>query len=83
MVVADRFLFTALARDTARGLDLTWVVNAYVPLFWPDMIFYFDLPPEVSSQRIMAKRSPATTRPGRMSRISPTPRKATGNLWAG
>src|ERR1041385_5218342 len=35
MVVADRFLFTAWARDTARGLDLTWVVNAYVPLFWP------------------------------------------------
>src|ERR1041384_5269107 len=59
MVVADRFLFTALARDTARGLDLTWVVNAYVPLFWPDLIFYFDLPAEVSSQRIMANKKPS------------------------
>jgi dTMP kinase len=59
MVVADRFLFTALARDTARGLDLTWVVNAYVPLFWPDMIFYFDLPPEVSNQRILANKKPS------------------------
>ena len=59
MVVADRFLFTALARDAARGLDLTWVVNAYVPLFWPDMIFYFDLPPEMSSQRIMANKKPS------------------------
>ena len=26
-VVADRFLFTALARDVARGLDLDWVLN--------------------------------------------------------
>src|ERR1044071_364924 len=59
MVVADRFLFTALARDTARGLDLTWVVNAYVPLFWPDIIFYFDLPAEVSSQRILANKKPS------------------------
>ncbi len=59
VVVADRFLFTALARDTARGLDLPWVMNAYDPLFWPDLVFYFALPPEVSSQRIMANKKPS------------------------
>ncbi len=59
MVVADRFLFTALARDSARGLDFTWVVNAYVPLFWPDQIFYFDLPADASNQRIMANKKPS------------------------
>src|ERR1700716_2783559 len=47
MVVADRFLFTALARDTARGLDLSWVMNAYLPLFWPDLVFYFELTAEL------------------------------------
>ena len=59
MVVADRFLFTALARDTARGLDLNWVMNTYVPLFWPDMVFYFALSPEVSSQRTGAHKKPS------------------------
>jgi dTMP kinase len=56
VVVADRFLFTALARDTARGLDLSWVMNAYDPLFWPDLVFYFALPPEISSQRVLANK---------------------------
>jgi dTMP kinase len=59
MVVADRFLFTALARDTARGLDLNWVMNAYVPLFWPDMVFYFELSADLSAQRVSAKRKPS------------------------
>jgi dTMP kinase len=59
VVVADRFLFTALARDTARGLDLPWVMNAYDPMFWPDMVFYFALPAEISSQRILANKNPS------------------------
>src|SRR5437867_2420034 len=59
MVVADRFLFTALARDTARGLDLSWVMNTYVPLFWPDLVFYFALPAELSSQRVSANKNPS------------------------
>ncbi|PWU12043.1 MAG: dTMP kinase [Terriglobia bacterium] len=59
IVLADRFLFTALARDAARGLDLNWVMNAYVPLFWPDLVFYFELPAELSSQRVGAKRRPS------------------------
>jgi dTMP kinase len=59
MVVADRFLFTALARDTARGLDLSWVMNAYAPLFWPDQVFYFEMTADLSSQRINAKKKPS------------------------
>jgi len=58
VVVADQFLFTALARDTARGLDLNWVMNAYVPLLWPDQVFYFSLPPEISSERTRANKKP-------------------------
>ncbi len=58
VVVADQFLFTALARDAARGLDLNWVMNAYVPLFWPDQVFYFSLPAEISSQRARASKKP-------------------------
>jgi dTMP kinase len=51
VVVADQFLYTALARDMARGLDLNWVMNAYVPLFWPDQVFYFALSAEAASAR--------------------------------
>jgi dTMP kinase len=58
-VIADRFLFTALARDAARGLDLDWLLHVYSPLFWPDLVFYFSVSPETSGSRITAGRSPS------------------------
>lgn len=57
-VVADRYLFTALARDAARGLDLRWLLEVYRPLFWPDIVFYFSVSPETSGKRIAADRAP-------------------------
>ncbi len=58
MVVADRFLFTALARDAARGLELDWLLHIYSPLYWPDIVFYFSVSPETSRKRIAATRMP-------------------------
>jgi dTMP kinase len=58
-VIADRYLFTALARDAARGLELDWLLNVYWPVFWPDMVFYFSVSPETSSTRIAADRDPS------------------------
>src|SRR5689334_19608472 len=58
MVVADRFLFTALARDAARGLELDWLLHIYSPLYWPDIVFYFSVSPETSGKRIGATRTP-------------------------
>jgi dTMP kinase len=57
-VIADRFLFTALARDVARGLDLDWVLKLYQPLLWPDIVFYFSVSPKTSSERVSALRTP-------------------------
>lgn len=59
VVVADRFLFTGLARDAARGLDLDWILKLYQPLLFPDMVFYFSVSPETSSQRVSAARTPS------------------------
>jgi len=59
MVIADRYLFTALARDAARGLDFGWLLEVYQPLFWPDIVFYFSVSPETSGKRISAERSPS------------------------
>jgi dTMP kinase len=57
-VLADRYLFTALARDAARGLDLDWLLNAYAPLLWPDLVLYFSMSPERSRRRVASTRSP-------------------------
>ena len=58
LVIADRFLFTGLARDVARGLDLDWVLRLYQPLLWPDIVFYFSVSPGTSRQRVSAVRTP-------------------------
>jgi dTMP kinase len=57
-VIADRFLFTGLARDVARGLDLDWVLKLYQPLLWPDLVFYFSVSSGTSSLRVTAARTP-------------------------
>ena len=58
LVIADRFLFTGLARDVARGLDLDWVLKLYEPLLWPDLVFYFAVSPVTSGKRVTATRMP-------------------------
>lgn len=57
-VLADHYLFTALARDAARGLELDWLLNAYAPLLWPDLVLYFAMTPDNSRRRIASIRAP-------------------------
>jgi dTMP kinase len=65
VVIADRFLFTGLARDVARGLDLDWVLKLYQPLLWPDLVFYFAVTPDTSGRRVTATRTPNYYESGR------------------
>lgn len=58
IVLADRFLFTGLARDAARGLELDWLLHIYSPLVWPDMVFYFSVSPQTSTTRVAGDRTP-------------------------
>jgi dTMP kinase len=58
IVIADRFLFTGLARDAARGLEFDHVLKLYQPLVWPDMVFYFSVTPTTSRTRVAADRVP-------------------------
>ena len=58
IVLADRYCFTAFARDVARGVDRDWVRNMYGFSIQPDGAFYFRVPVEVSLQRIENSRSP-------------------------
>lgn len=57
-VLADRYLFTALARDAVRGLDLDWLLHVYSPILWPDLVLYFSMTSEDSSRRLASTRAP-------------------------
>jgi dTMP kinase len=57
IVLADRYAFTAFARDVARGVDPEWVRNLYSFSIQPDIVFYFRVPLEIAVQRITASRS--------------------------
>jgi len=54
IVIADRYIYTAFARDAARGLDATWVRNLYHPAVQPDIVFYLHISPEEAVKRRMA-----------------------------
>ncbi len=56
IVLADRYVFTAFARDCVRGCDREWVRRVYSFAPRPDIAFYFRVPIETSVQRIMMAR---------------------------
>ncbi|MBE0603673.1 MAG: thymidylate kinase, partial [Deltaproteobacteria bacterium] len=56
IVLADRYKFTALARDTVRGCPMEWVDQLYSFAFQPDITFYFSLPLRTALDRILTGR---------------------------
>ena len=57
IVLADRYVYTAFARDVVRGCDRTWVRRLYNFAPRPDRAFYFRVPIEVSVSRILSGRA--------------------------
>ena len=51
IVLADRYVYTAFARDEARGLDKQWVRNLYRFTLEPDAVFYLHISPEEAVRR--------------------------------
>ena len=56
IVLADRYIYTALARDAVRGVSRDWVAKIYSFAMQPDITFYFKVPLEVSLNRILEGR---------------------------
>jgi dTMP kinase len=56
VVLADRYAYTAFARDVARGVDRRWVRGLYSFAVKPDLALYFRVPIDVSVDRLMARR---------------------------
>lgn len=57
VVCADRYTYTAFARDVARGVSRNWVRNLYRFAIRPNLAFYFRLPLEVALGRILGGRN--------------------------
>jgi len=56
IVLADRYTYTAFARDATRGVDRRWVRELYSFAVRPDLAVYFRVPIEVSADRLLARR---------------------------
>lgn len=56
IVLADRYVFTAFARDIVRGCNRGWVHNLYRFAVRPDITFFFKVPLETALGRILGSR---------------------------
>lgn len=46
IVLADRYIYTLMARDIARGADAEWTRNLYSPSLVPDAVCYLSVDPK-------------------------------------
>lgn len=56
IVLADRYIYTAFARDVARGCDPAWVREVYKFAVKPTVAFFFRAPLDVAIDRIISGR---------------------------
>jgi len=57
VVLADRYIYTLMARDMVRGMDEAWLTNLYGLALEPDAVFYLNVSPEELVQRTFAKNA--------------------------
>ncbi len=57
IVLADRYVYTAFARDVARGVHPDWVRAVYSGALRPDLTLYFRVPIEISLERLLSGRA--------------------------
>lgn len=56
IVLCDRYIYTAFARDVVRGCSQRWVRKVYGFAVRPDVSFYFQVPIGTAMARIMVGR---------------------------
>ncbi len=56
VVLADRYVYTAFARDSVRGISPAWLRELYSFAVRPTLAFYFDVPLDEAVSRIMEGR---------------------------
>jgi dTMP kinase len=53
LVLADRYMYTAFARDVVRGVSPAWVRKLYSFSIRPDLAFYFNVPIDIAVSRLV------------------------------
>ena len=57
VVLCDRYIYTAFARDVVRGMDPKWVRELYGFAVKPTAAFYYRVPLDVAMKRILDGRN--------------------------
>jgi dTMP kinase len=57
IVLADRYIYTLMARDMVRGMDEKWLKNLYGIALMPDAVFYLSVEPQELVQRNLSKNA--------------------------
>jgi len=57
IVLADRYIYTLMARDMVRGMDEAWLKNLYGIALEPDAVFYLEVGAEELVQRNLSKKA--------------------------
>ncbi|HAR63941.1 MAG: dTMP kinase [Candidatus Margulisiibacteriota bacterium] len=73
IVLADRYAYTAFARDIARNCNSRWVRNGYSFSIKPDAVFYFKVPVKLALDRISLTRTPKYYESGMDMKLSKDP----------
>lgn len=55
IVLADRYIYTLMAREIVRGSDPEWIKDVYGIALMPDAVFYMHVPPKVLAERTLRK----------------------------
>ena len=55
VVLADRYIYTLMARDIVRGADPEWVKGCFGIALVPDVVFYVNVTPERLAERCLRK----------------------------
>jgi dTMP kinase len=54
VVLADRYIYTPMARDLVRGADRAWLASLYSMAIVPDAVFYFQVSTRTLVDRTLA-----------------------------
>ena len=57
IILADRYIFTLMARDSVRGISRTWSHNLFGFAIVPDLVYYLDVNPATLIHRVFEKNS--------------------------
>lgn len=57
VVLADRYIYTLMARAIVRGADPAWIESVYAMALVPDAVFYFGVSPKLLVERTFQSKA--------------------------